>query len=112
MRGWVAIGVLALAGCGEHQGWNPNYQFGSRPYGDYLAHREVTLLTGRDPVQGIPVARPALAPTPAEIAGMDPVPVPPTMRLRRIAVPADDGPTLVPPPRPEPAEPIAVVPAP
>lgn len=111
MRGWLAIGVLALAGCGEHRGWNPNYQFSGAPYGDYLAHREVTLLTGRDPVQGIPVARPFFAPTPAEIAGVDPVPIPPTMRLGRVVVPVK-GQSITPPPRPAPAQPVAVVPEP
>ena len=43
MRGWWMIGVLALAGCGEHQGWNPNYQFGSTPYGQYRTAREAVV---------------------------------------------------------------------
>lgn len=110
MRGWLAIGVLALAGCGEHKGWNPNYQFTSKPYGDYLAHREVTLLTGRDPVQGVPVARPFKSPTAPEIAGVYPVPIPPTMRIQRVIVRAEGRPPYI-PAHPEPAQPIAVVPA-
>ena len=25
MRGWLVLTVLALAGCNEHEGWNPNH---------------------------------------------------------------------------------------
>lgn len=82
MRGWVVISVLALAGCGEHQGWNPNYQFGASPYGQYLVAREVALTTRKDAPQTIPIALPAKAPTPAEIAGRSPVPAPATMGIR------------------------------
>lgn len=48
MRGWVLISVLALAGCGEHLGVNPNYQFGGSPYGTYLAEREAALVSNGD----------------------------------------------------------------
>lgn len=82
MRGWLVISVLALASCGEHRGWNPNYQFGTGPYGEYRAEREVALVSGTDSPQVIPVARPFEAPTPAEIAGRSPVPVPATMGVR------------------------------
>ncbi|MDP5307320.1 hypothetical protein [Paracoccus spongiarum] len=79
MRGWWVISMLALAGCGEHQGLNPNYRFGATPYGEYLAARETALTRGSDPAQIIPIALPAKAPTAEEIAGVSPVPVPPTM---------------------------------
>ncbi|WP_246071170.1 hypothetical protein [Paracoccus haeundaensis] len=82
MRGWWMIGVLALAGCGEHQGWNPNYQFGSDRYGQYLTAREAALVTGATPAPTIPIALPVHAPTAARIAGSDPVPIPATMGLR------------------------------
>ncbi|WCR11618.1 hypothetical protein JHW45_04320 [Paracoccus stylophorae] len=84
MRGWLVISVLALAGCGEHQGWNPNYQFGASRYGQYLVSREVALMTRADAPQTIPIALPANAPTPEQIAGRAPVPVPATMGVRRI----------------------------
>lgn len=82
MRGWWVLTVLALAGCGENQGWNPNYQFGGDDYGRYLTAREAALVTGAVPARTIPVARPLYAPTGAQIAGQDPVPVPPSMGLR------------------------------
>jgi len=63
--------VLALAGCGENSGWNPNYSAmnnGSR-YAEYLQQRQVAL-HGEGPVpDAIPVVLPAQAPTAAEIAG-------------------------------------------
>ena len=43
MRGWWMIGVLALAGCGEHRGWSPNYQFEADRYGQYRTAREAAL---------------------------------------------------------------------
>lgn len=89
MRGWWMISVLAVAGCGgEHVGLNPNYQFGSGDYGKYRAAREVALVTAAPNPQTIPITLPATAPTPAQIAGRDPVPVPATMgvRVRRAPV--------------------------
>ena len=82
MRGWWMIGVLALAGCGEHRGWNPNYQFEADRYGQYRTAREAALVTGMTPAATIPIALPVQAPTGAQIAGSDPVPIPPTMGLR------------------------------
>lgn len=83
MRGLVILTALTVAGCGEHRGVNPNYQFGSDRYGQYLTAREAALITGADPVQVIPVARPFYAPTAVQIAGQDPVLPPPTMGIRR-----------------------------
>lgn len=88
MRSWVIISVLALAGCGEHLGWNPNYQFGDGDYGEYKVKREAALVTGHEPPSTIPVVIPVQAPTAAEISGSDPVPVPPTARLRDGKAPA------------------------
>lgn len=81
MRGCVILSVLALAGCGEHLGWNPNYNFGPTRYGEYRALREGALVTGADAPEVIPLARPFYAPTAADIAGQDPVPAPPTRRV-------------------------------
>ncbi|WP_378944805.1 hypothetical protein [Paracoccus sp. R86501] len=81
MRGWLILSVLAVAGCGEHRGWNPNYQFGDNAYGKYRTAREAALVAGSAPEMTIPVARPFYSPTPAKIAGQDPVPVPVTMGL-------------------------------
>lgn len=86
MRGCVILSVLALAGCGEHLGWNPNYAFGPGRYGEYLTMREVALVTDTESPRTIPVARPFYAPTGAEIAGRCPVPVPPVMGVKRIIV--------------------------
>ena len=80
MRGWLVISVLALAGCGENQGWNPNYQFGATPYGEYRAARETALVTNGANPAVIPVTLPVNSPTPQKIAGQDPVPVPATMQ--------------------------------
>lgn len=89
MRRWILISVLALAGCGEHQGWNPNYKFRSSNYGTYLAEREVALMTGSNAPQTIPVVRPVKGLSPEEIAGTSPVPIPATMRIRkRVEAPA------------------------
>ncbi|QIR84371.1 hypothetical protein [Paracoccus sp. AK26] len=86
MRGCLILSVLALAGCGEHLGWNPNYNFGPTRYGEYRAAREAALVTAAEPPQTIPVARPFYAPTAAEIAGQSPVPIPPTMGVNRVRV--------------------------
>lgn len=82
MRGWVLISVLALAGCGEHLGVNPNYRFGNSPYGEYLAEREAALVSNGEGPAAIPLARPFEAPGPDLIAGRDPVPVPATMGVK------------------------------
>lgn len=69
MRMFVVIGVLALAGCNENAGWNPNYQMLNTPYGQYQRAREVALMTNSEPPATIPVALPAEAPTPEQIRG-------------------------------------------
>ena len=81
MRGWLILSVLAVAGCGEHRGWNPNYQFENDAYGKYRTAREAALVAGTSPAMAIPVARPFYSPSPAKIAGRSPVPVPATMGL-------------------------------
>jgi hypothetical protein len=81
MRGWLILPLLALAGCGEHRGLNPNYLFEDNPYGDYRTAREAALVTGDEPSRVIPVARPFYSPTPVKIAGQDPVPIPATKGL-------------------------------
>ena len=85
MRGGSVILVLALAGCGENLGWNPNYSFGSSPYDRYRAEREVALVQGSEPSQVIPVARPFEAPTAEAIAGRSPVPPGATPKVRKPA---------------------------
>lgn len=82
MRGWWVMTLLALASCGEHRGWNPNYHYGATPYGRYLVAREAALTHGSAAPQTIPVARPVEAPGPEKIAGRSPVPVPRTMGAR------------------------------
>ncbi|AUH34046.1 hypothetical protein [Paracoccus tegillarcae] len=69
MHKMVLVGLLALAGCNEHQGGNPNYQMSDSRYGQYLRDREVALMTGSQPPATIPVALPAEAPTAAQIKG-------------------------------------------
>lgn len=86
MRGCLILSVLALAGCGEHLGWNPNYNFGPTRYGQYRATREASLVTNTESPKTIPVARPFYAPTGADIAGRSPVPIPPTMGVDRVRV--------------------------
>jgi len=86
MRGCLILSVLALAGCGEHLGWNPNYNFGPTRYGQYRVAREAALVTDAESPKTIPVARPFYAPTGAEIAGRSPVPIPPTMGVDRVRV--------------------------
>ncbi|MBD9525928.1 MULTISPECIES: hypothetical protein [Paracoccus] len=57
--------VLAVAGCNENTGWNPNYSAirNGTPYAAYLQKREVALV-GQGPVpQVIPVQLPANAPS-------------------------------------------------
>ncbi len=86
MRGCLILSVLALAGCGEHLGWNPNYNFGPTRYGEYRATREIALVTAAESPRTIPVARPFYAPTVADIAGRSPVPIPPTMGPAKVRV--------------------------
>ncbi|MDB6179324.1 hypothetical protein PAF17_17695 [Paracoccus sp. Z330] len=76
MRGWLMISVLALASCGEQQGWNPNYMFEATRYGEYKQQREVALTTNQPSAQVIPLALPAESMSPEDIAGQSPVPVP------------------------------------
>lgn len=93
MRNLAILGLaplLALAGCGENTGWNPNYSAmhnGSR-YAEYLQAREVAL-QGRGPVPtAIPVQLPVQAPTAADIAGTPAKPAG-TTTVRAPAVPAN-----------------------
>ena len=86
MRGCLILSVLALAGCGEHLGWNPNYNFGPSRYGEYRAAREAALVTNAESPKTIPVARPFHAPTGADIVGQSPVPVPATMGVGKVRV--------------------------
>ena len=86
MRGCLILSVLALAGCGEHLGWNPNYNFGPTRYGQYRAAREAALMTNAESPRTIPVARPFYAPSGADIAGRSPVPIPPTMGVDHVRV--------------------------
>ena len=86
MRGCLILSVLALAGCGEHLGWNPNYNFGPTRYGEYRATREAALVTATESPKTIPVARPFYAPTGADIAGRSPVSIPATMGMDRVRV--------------------------
>lgn len=86
MRKWMLISVLALAGCGENLGWNPNYTYNASAYGQYKAQRERTLVTDSDPAATIPVALPAQSPTVQQIGRVNPVPVPPVPQVRRRVV--------------------------
>lgn len=75
--GAVLAPVLAVAGCNENTGWNPNYSamHNGSPYAAYLQKREVAL-DGKGAVpQVIPIQLPARAPTAAEIAGTAPTTV-------------------------------------
>lgn len=69
-KAWIVTGALmlaTLAGCGENQGWNPNYRHADTPYGRYLVQREAAL-TGQGAVpRVIPVTLPRTAPRPEEI---------------------------------------------
>lgn len=69
MRGVMMVMVLALAGCNEHAGWNPNYAASASPYGQYRTAREAALTGTAEAPATIPVARPTYAPTAAQIAG-------------------------------------------
>ena len=70
MRKIVVMAVLALAGCGGTHGAGVKYSYqGDSPYDRYRQNREVALTTGADPSRTVPVALPAQAPTPQEIAG-------------------------------------------
>ncbi len=70
MRKMIVIGLLALAGCNEHQGWNPNYQLGgATPYQHYKQDRELVLMQGGAAPATIPITLPAQAPTPEQIRG-------------------------------------------
>ncbi|SMG12328.1 hypothetical protein [Paracoccus sp. J56] len=63
--------VLALAGCGENTGWNPNYSamHNGSAYAKYLQEREVALHGKGQAPKAIPIQLPAQAPTPDDIAG-------------------------------------------
>jgi hypothetical protein len=69
MRGVIVVMVLALAGCNEHAGWNPNYLASAGPYGQYRVTREAALTGEAEAPATIPVARPFYAPTAQQIAG-------------------------------------------
>ncbi|MGP9805258.1 hypothetical protein [Paracoccus sp. NSM] len=62
MRAFVMMTILALAGCSEHAGWNPNYPASASPYGQYRTEREAALTTGAQTPAVIPLARPVHAP--------------------------------------------------
>ncbi len=68
----AALGpVLALAGCAENTGWNPNYSAiqNGTSYAKYSREREAAL-HGRTAIpRTIPIQLPAQAPTAADIAG-------------------------------------------
>lgn len=69
MRGCLIMVVLALAGCQENRGWNPNYGYGNTPYGRYKLKREAILVSNQaETPDVIPLARPFKAPTAAEIS--------------------------------------------
>lgn len=86
MRSYLILSVLALAGCGEHLGYNPNYNFAPTRYGEYRINREVALMTNTESPKTIPLGRPFYAPTAAQIAGRSPVPPPPTMGVNQVRV--------------------------
>lgn len=68
----AALGpVLALAGCAENTGWNPNYSAiqNGTSYAKYSHEREAALRGSAAIPRTIPVQLPAQAPTPADIAG-------------------------------------------
>lgn len=95
MRIGIMVAVLALAGCGENQGWNPNYQFGATPYGEYRVARERALVTGGDVSSTIPVALPVQSPSAARIAGRDPVTPSATMGMRRTTTAPSNAPVQI-----------------
>lgn len=112
MRGCLILSVLALAGCGEHLGWNPNYNFAPTRYGEYRATREAALVTGAEAPKTIPVTRPFYAPRAADIAGRNPVPAPATMGVGRVRVvkPAAADAAPVAAPVRSPNAPVVIVP--
>ncbi|MDS9467210.1 hypothetical protein RGQ15_06440 [Paracoccus sp. MBLB3053] len=61
--------VLALAGCNENSGWNPNYSAirNGSGYATYLQQREVALMGQGAVPQAIPVQLPANAPSVLDI---------------------------------------------
>lgn len=68
----AALGpVLALAGCAENTGWNPNYSAvqNGTGYAKYSREREAALRGSAPIPRTIPVQLPAQAPTPADISG-------------------------------------------
>lgn len=66
----AGLAPLALAGCNEHEGWNPNYAASSSPYGQYRVAREAALTdASKMPPAIIPVARPFYAPVPVTANG-------------------------------------------
>lgn len=81
MRKAICLMVLALAGCAENTGWNPNYSAGTGLFGNgvtdrgnvgyaaYKVAREQALVGQRPIPDVVPVALPVQSPTAAEIAG-------------------------------------------
>lgn len=91
-KAWMmaAAAMLAMAGCGENEGWNPNYRHPDSPYGAYLIQREAAL-TGQAAVpRVIPVTLPRSAPSPEQIGG------------NRVAVAAVEAPARTAPARSRP----------
>ncbi len=69
-KAWMMAGaamLLAVAGCGENAGWNPNYRYSDSPYGRYLVDREAALTGQAEVPRIIPVTLPQQAPRPDEI---------------------------------------------
>lgn len=68
-KAWMmaAAAVLAVAGCGENDGWNPNYRQPDSPYGRYLIAREAALTGQAEMPRVIPVTLPQAAPRPDQI---------------------------------------------
>lgn len=82
----MLVPLLALAACGEHAGWNPNYSamHNGSDYAGYLHAREQAL-QGKGPVPpAIPVVLPAQAPVVAARAK-----APGTVTVTAGAVPAN-----------------------
>lgn len=79
MRGWLVLTVLALAGCNENEGWNPNYLATDSPYGLYRVAREAALVGPADVPDVIPVARPFYAPVPVTVEDRTVLVLPPVV---------------------------------
>lgn len=78
------LAPLALAGCNEHAGWNPNYAASSSPYGQYRVAREAALTDAAEaPPATIPVARPFYAPVPVTANGRTGLVQPPVAEAAR-----------------------------